>query len=189
MGHFYLNITLRGPARTHIIEELTLQGRVACLSPTTDRDTVIYDEAFDDQDEDAAHELTAHLTTAFNCLGLIALNHDDDIFCYWLYDSGTLLDSYNSTPSFFDPDARDTLPSGGDVNVLCQVFQSSTPGILTDILHQPTSSNNTYVLAVERHLAFVQAIGLPEYAVGIGYEDIVEDNIGEELNANLFTFI
>ncbi len=29
------------------------------------------------------------------------LVHDDDVFAYWLYDRGQLIDSYNSCPDYF----------------------------------------------------------------------------------------
>src|ERR1051326_8332374 len=37
--------------------------------------------------------------------------YDDDVFCYWAYEKGKLIDSYNSCPNYFDDKNKD--PRGG----------------------------------------------------------------------------
>jgi hypothetical protein len=65
--------------------------------------------------------------------------HDSDIFFYWLADSGTPLDDYDSDPGYFE--ALDTPPQGGGVEVL---MRHCNPGVsahrLDGLLHQKISA-------------------------------------------------
>ena len=55
------------------------------------------------QDERISRALAKHLT----CDVLHALVHDDDIFCYFLYRTGRLVDQFNSCPDYFGDHVSD----------------------------------------------------------------------------------
>ncbi len=97
--------------------------RVAYVSPTIQGWTVVYDQETDDEDIDVLQELAQRLSHSFACPAFAVLVHDSDIFMYWLYDNGTLVDAYNSIPDYFDPTAEEAAPpEGGDARKLCAVF-------------------------------------------------------------------
>jgi hypothetical protein len=62
-------------------------------------------------------KLSKKLATALADKTLIhCLVHDDDIFAYWLYENGDLVDAYDSCPGYFS--GKKTPPSGGNVEAL-----------------------------------------------------------------------
>jgi DNA-binding YbaB/EbfC family protein len=122
MGAFYVNITLRGPQQVDVIAELKRQQRRAYVSSSVNGYTVVYDEICDTQDEDEIKSFVAALSRVFSCPALAALVHDDDVFVYWLYRDGKLLDSYNSAPGYFE--GRNLKPKGGKAELLCEIFDA-----------------------------------------------------------------
>lgn len=120
MGGFYTNYTLRGPSQKAVASALA--GRKAMISPESSGCVVAYDEASDDQDQEAIAALASHLSGSLHCPVLAVLDHDDDILWYQLYEDGKLTDEYDSTPGYFDPTAEPSAPAGGDAQSLCRVF-------------------------------------------------------------------
>ena len=86
----------------------------------------VFPEEAEEQDGslgDIAQVLSKVLKTTV----LAILDHDSDVFLYWLYKNGDMQDEYNSRPQYFetgddyDEDADE--PTGGDVKLLCAVPQ------------------------------------------------------------------
>lgn len=184
MGHFYVNTTLRGPSQEHILRILHQYNRNAYVSPTENSYTVVFDEECDDQDTDIIHNFSILLSHSLQCIALTVLNHDDDIFWYKLYENGKLIDTYDSNPEFFSGIISN--PIGGDCDLLCRIFQIEEQDELKQILYTPTMDDEAYYFAVNRHAKLVKLLGLPEYAVGIGYEDIEDDNVAEDIDLSNF---
>ena len=90
--------------------------------------------------------------------------HDDDIFAYWFYRNGQLLDSYNSCPDFFE--------GINDVHVSEQekLDARGRPELFQDLLKEPDALNRLkellaadkekYVFENERMAEFVDLLGL-----------------------------
>jgi hypothetical protein len=97
MGNFYTNYTVRGPSQRAVASALA--GRSALVTPAQDGCVVVFDESSEDQDHDAIGELAARLARQFLCPVLAVVNHDDDILWYRLYQSGALIDQYDTTSS------------------------------------------------------------------------------------------
>ncbi len=123
MGFFYTNVTLYKAPRNQVADFLASKKRIALISPTQDNFTVVYDRETEDQDTRVLMMLSESLSRQFKCTVWASLVHDSDIYMYWLYGSGKLLDTYNSAPGYFDAGAERLAPAGGDANKLCGAFE------------------------------------------------------------------
>lgn len=183
MGNFYTNITLRGPDQNDVLQILKQQSRSAYISPSVNGYTVVFDEQCEDQDTSVLESLALELSKQLSCLALAILNHDDDILLYKLYDSGSLIDEYNSSPGYFDPDAEPSSPVGGNANKLCAILgKDQKAAEVGDILCKSSYEDNGYVFEIERHQDLVEALRLPAFSVGLGYRYIEQGEIPEELD-------
>lgn len=95
MGHFYTNVTLKGPTQDAIARTIAAQPRWALVSPSIGDKTVVYDRAGESQDG-SIFEFAKHLSGELKCIALAVTNHDDSVLFYRLYDAGELIDNYNS---------------------------------------------------------------------------------------------
>lgn len=179
MGNFYVNYTLKGPTPQAVADALT--GRSALVTPTHSGCVVVFDEQSDDQDQAVISELASQLSHALRCAALAALNHDDDIFWYQLYQSGALTDEYNSSPGYFDASAESFEPSGGDARKLCAAFGSGAIEQVQGILHGSAADEDSYAFAIERHTALVRALGISSFAVGGGFRYASDGELPEGL--------
>jgi hypothetical protein len=182
MGNFYTNYTLRGPSQAEVAKALT--GRRARIAPAREGCVVVFDEASDTQDTVLISGLASELSAKFSCPVLAILNHDDDILWYQLYANGDLIDEYDSTPGYFDPNAQPSAPIGGDVERLCAAFDCHDRAAVERVLRKSTFDEDGYVFAVERHAALVSAIGLSDYAVGMAYASFDYDEIPDGLSVD-----
>ena len=79
MGLFYSNLTAYRPPRGLLLTELRRLRRTAFASPTVHGHTVVFDQAIEDQDDEAIERLGCALTGALSCSALAAVLHDDDV--------------------------------------------------------------------------------------------------------------
>jgi hypothetical protein len=179
MGNFYTNYTVRGPSQQAVAVALT--GRSAIVTPQQDGCVVVFDEQSDEQNMEVLTELAQHLSGQLRCPVLVVLNHDDDILWYQLHVGGEPVDSYDSSPSYFDADAAPSEPEGGDAQKLCAAFGSTNVAEVESILRKSTFDEGGYTFAVERHADLARALGLPGFAVGGGYSYVSDGEIPEGL--------
>lgn len=162
MGSFYTSHTLRGPSQAEVLG--FLKTRSALVSRSENQCFTVLDEACESQDGEVLAELARQLSERFRCPVMALLNHDDDILYFELYEDGEKTDEYNSAPGYFDENAEDEHPTGGNAKRLCEVFIGADPEKVEAILR-----GNEYVFAVERHRDLAEALSLPACSVGIGY--------------------
>lgn len=182
MGNFYTNYTLRGPSQQAVARALS--GRAAIVTPQRDGCVVVFDEQSDEQDMEVISELAGNLSAELRCPVLAVLNHDDDILWYQLYMSGELADEYDSSPSYFDPEAEPSDPAGGDAQKLCAAFASTNVADVEAILRKSSFDEDGYAFAVERHAELAEALVLPSFAVGVGYRYLSGGEIPDGLSEN-----
>lgn len=175
MGNFYTNITLRGPGQADVAAALA--GRRAYVAPAAGGFTVVYDEQSDEQDPATLGALAGDLSREFRCPALAVLNHDDDILAYWLYDQGTLVDSYDSAPGYFTGKAGP--PEGGNAKLVCEAMGAAQNAADVDRILRRTD----FVFAIERHEALAGGLGLPAHSVGAGYKYISDGELPSGLSA------
>lgn len=154
MGHFYKNITLRGPSREQILDELRSQGMRAFVSPAEGVDVVMCDQFSDASgDPEPLGDLAATLTLKFGCIALAVANYDDDLLLVGLFDRGERILEYTNWG-----------PRGGAWG-LCWAFGRKTAIMPVWIaLHMPT------LFQFLRHLMLVKILRLPRSAVGFGFQ-------------------
>lgn len=175
MGSSYSNITLHGPERARIIQSLEARGRQAYVGPAMNGCVVVFDEQSED-DPDLGADLARELTAELGGAAVAAMVHDDDIFLYSLVRAGEVVDEYNSRPGYFEGD--DTPPSGGNAQLLADVFGSGGAGTVERILRAP-AKQGAYFFETARHDDFAEALGLPGHAVGLGFGYIYQGEAGE----------
>lgn len=161
MGSFYTSHTLRGPSQAEVLARL--KGRPSYVSTSERSFTTVLDEACESQDGEELAALGASLSEHFKCPVLALLNHDDDILYFELYENGEKSDEYNSNPAYFG-EAEDDRPSGGNAALLAAAFGASDAGLVETVLR-----SSEYIFATERHKDLATALGIPAFAVGIGY--------------------
>jgi len=180
MGSFYTNITVSGPSDADVISFLTETGRRAYVSPTHRGFTVIYDEACEAQDTDVLSVLAEELSAKFDCPALAVLNHDDGVLFYRLFISGVLRDEYVSAPDAFDMDEEDVAEVAGDAALLCEIFGVEGK---EDRVREILADRTKYKFEYERHGQLLSALGLPQVAVGLGYDSIAATKQPERIQA------
>lgn len=187
MGNFYTSHTLRGVGQQDVAAHM--RGKSAVVSPAQDGCVVVFDEESDDQDPQVVADLASRLSGALSCPLLAIINHDDDVLMYHLYVKGELIDEYNSCPDYFDEGDGGSGFTSGNAEKLCEAFGVPDAEAVEGILRKSSLDADGYVFELERHQALFQALGLPEFAVGVGYRyfDAGEIPAGLDQNACLRT--
>jgi hypothetical protein len=172
MGNFYTNITVKGVDQGTVLKFLKERRRRAYISPTTGQFTVVYDARSENQDTKVITGLAAELSRSFRCTALGVLNHDDDILWYVLYHSGKRIEEYDSRPGILGSLLAGLFSSKVLGSHLCSVFQAKQKAArVNKILKSP------YIFAVRRHEDLAQALGLPDFSVGLGYNYIEQGQV------------
>jgi hypothetical protein len=186
MGIFYTNITLYGVDQPTVANYLRQQKRDAYVSPMQSGCTVIFDKESDLHIE-ALCSLATELSTTFHCAAFAVNIHDGDVFYYYLYQSGQLIDDYDSVPSYFfneEPQA----PIGGDAQKLCEAFhRPEAVAEVIDIFDRARQTvmdddySEAHLSGDEIHDVLAQALNLPLFAVDTGYHSITNGFLPDDL--------
>ncbi|MCJ7729870.1 MAG: hypothetical protein MUO27_08360 [Sedimentisphaerales bacterium] len=148
MGGFYGSIHVRTDSNQHIkavLETIAKKKKHKFyLSPPINGWVSIFPDG-SGQDERVSRYIAKHLD--YDILHLLV--HDDDIFCYWYYRKGSLVDEYNSRPGYFGEfvshKKREKLKGNPDVFKELVTDQSKILQI-RDILHSPQQFDNNAIL-------------------------------------------
>ena len=178
MGNFYTNYTLRGPTAESVAK--LLAGHSAIVAKGENGYVTVFDEESDKQDDKIITQFASRISGEFSCAVWAVLNHDDDIFWYQLHVNGELIDSYNSSPNYFDESEEDA-PSGGSAEKLCATFEAGEVEQVESILRKPSSDDDSYSFAFERHADLVEMLGLPGFTVGTSFDGLTDGEFPEGL--------
>jgi hypothetical protein len=177
MGAFYVSYTVRGTDAEEVVR--VLAGRKAFVSPVRSGWVVVFDEESDNQHQGVIAKLAAHLSASLQATVLTVLNHDGDILRYQLYQSGALIDQYNSTPDYLSPKFEPLPPQGGDAKRLCGAFNCRDVAEVERILRM---SWKEYPDAGERHADLSRVLNLPSFAMGYGFSALAHGHLPEGLS-------
>jgi hypothetical protein len=182
VGAFYTNLTLRGPSAERVVE--AIGGRRAFVSRTEGPCTVVLDQACESQNTEILSDLASQLSTRLSCPVFAVLIHDDDVLYFELWNKGRRLDQYNSCPGYFDDVPDGDQPSGGDAAVLAKSFEVADATTIESILRR--GGKDKFVVESERHQELVDALGIPDFAVGVGYNYAKAGDFPPGVQANTF---
>ncbi|MBS2002172.1 MAG: YbaB/EbfC family nucleoid-associated protein [Candidatus Obscuribacterales bacterium] len=168
MGNFYSNITLSTGERDKVINFLIEQKRHTFVYPIDDFICVF------PKHDSVLFELAEQLSALLKCPAFAVMIHDDDLLIYKLFDSGKLLDQYNSCPGYFS--GVDQPSSGGDPEKLCLVYSAPDEvEALEEILRK------NYTFESNRHDAIIAKLNLPYCTVGSGFGYLERDETPDDL--------
>jgi hypothetical protein len=100
---------------------------------------------------------------------------------YQLYERGTLTDQYNSMPDYWSPKSEPGPPEGGNAKRLCAAFNCNNVAEVERILRV---SWKEYPDTTDRHADLFRVLGLPDLAVGKGFEAIAQGYLPEGLSGD-----
>ncbi len=179
MGIFYSNITVKNVDQAAAAKYLEDGKRQAYVSQTSNGYTVVFDKDADDSPTNL-QDLCLALSKVFRTVAFAVVVHDGDVFYYWLYEKGKLLDDYDSRPGSFE--SEPILPPVGNSKELCRACQK--PDALSrvrDIFERVYRTEAEHGLAEsypsgeDIHKALVEALNMPRIAVCTSYYTIVND--------------
>jgi hypothetical protein len=195
MGIFYTNITLKGARQQEVVDYLKRAQCQAYVSPATNDCIVVFDRV-SDEDSVALRKLASNLSKEFQCPALAALVHDGDLFLYWLYKAGRLVDEYDSMPTYFQTDAEAAPPKGGNPEALCEAFRAQHAlSDLQAIFKRATKAvldddwSEEHLIGDEIHDVIAQALGLPLFVVDTGFYSIQNDSLPEDLTKESLIYL
>jgi hypothetical protein len=179
MGNFYVNFSVKGAGQKRVADTLSRAGRTAIITRPQNGYVVAYDEEADSQAVEPILAVGGLLSCEVGNPVLAVLNHDDDILCYWLFESGELTDSYNSCPDYFGEGEDGPAEQGGDARKLCTSLGTDTDPVGVEVILR-----GDHVFAVEQHQQLADALGLPSWSVGSGYNYVDSCELDDELGVD-----
>jgi hypothetical protein len=150
-GTIHIRTDDREPVR-EVLEALAADGKHRFLiAPPLDGWVTVFPNQ-NGQDSKISKKLSKALgdKTLIHCLV-----HDDDIFAYWLYEGGDLVDAYDSCPGYFS--GKKTPPSGGNPEALRGLILDATK--IEELSKLLKAERFTFEL--ERQDKFAALLGLP----------------------------
>ena len=98
MGSFYTNFTLKLDDAAAVSKSLRNVNRDAFIAADAKAHCVLVcDRDADQHDPSVIVKLGTLLSKKHGCPVLAASNEDDDVFRYWLFDSGKMMDTFDSS--------------------------------------------------------------------------------------------
>jgi hypothetical protein len=162
MGGHYGTIHVRTDNRDEVrfaVERLSTNRNLRFLiAPPINGWVTVFPE--DHGQDSALSESLAQLLpdkTLIHCLV-----HDDDVFAYWLFENGSVLDTYNSCPDYFDK--SNPQPRGGNARALGHLLVDTNK--VTDL--QKLLDAEKFVFELDRLDQFAALLALPN--TGHAYE-------------------
>jgi hypothetical protein len=167
LPRYYANITLDGPAAAEIARFLTSRRIVAYVAAAPKSKTVVFHE-----DLGAQEQTAGALSTHFRCPALLVMDYGGTVLLYHLYVGGEQADAYVSRPHDELEAGAESLPEGNAAVLSAAFGMEHRTASVERILRRPTHPTKGYELAVNRHGELARALGLPQFAAGIGFRDI-----------------
>jgi len=116
LGASFGNIHIRDTAAGAVAEALRLLAATPAHVAGPEGSWVSVYPQQGDHDAYALIQVAGSLSERLDRPTIAFMVHDSDVFYYWLFDKGQLIDSYASDPGFFEGETR--APEGGRADVL-----------------------------------------------------------------------
>jgi hypothetical protein len=197
MGTFYVNFSVKSSEPQQIAAVLRQAGRKAIVTASQAGYVVVYDEEAENQSLQTILQVGSLLSQSLNTIVMAVLNHDDRILRYWLFKSGAVVDAYDSRPDYFkkffaglnEDEADDEMKSTDSAQVSNPQQLQLQIKPKADLPKIKKILKTKYPTETDRHRAFVQALGLPDWAIGFGYDNARKLESSLELKDQKFIVI
>jgi hypothetical protein len=183
MGSFFVNYQIRGNSAAVVVKAMQeLAQSRAYVSPSNNGWITVYDQASDSQDNNEINRLAGDLSSRLGTALFAFLVHDSDVFAYYLYDNGDLIDEYNSRPGYFgemvSDEARQRL-AGQPAVVLNHCAAGTTLVEVETAMgwsqHLGEGGFASSVFAEDRLRPLAAALGIDEVRALLGYNYFEEE--------------
>lgn len=180
MGTFFTNLHVRIDSNARVMEMLkSMATSRAYVSSCENHWVSVFDEQIESQDEDKIQELAMGLSRELASAVFAFMVHDSDVFCYWLYVRGSLIDKYNSNPAYFTPvpDELRAQLSGKPELLLPYCDPQTTCDRIREILKQRKlpSKKNEPVFEETRVIALAELLGISAICATASFSDLFEE--------------
>src|SRR4051812_6571092 len=101
MGAFYVNCCVKGLDSAGILSLLRRNGRDAYVGPDADGWTALVAEDLETQSDKIIESYGETFAPDANCLAVVSLCHDEDLFKVFLYRNREKIAEFNSNPAYF----------------------------------------------------------------------------------------
>lgn len=184
MGHFYTSITLVDVEQEPLASFFRQRNRTAVITPCVNGITVVFDAESESQDQEVLTSLAARLSEAFAKPAFAVLNHDDDVLMLWLFTGKKMAAGYNSMTLFYDgEDAHEAIDAcAGKLAAAFGAEQSLEK--VRAVLKAPAGGADGYILALDRHRALLEALGLPTFSAGFGFNYLGQGAVPGDIDPN-----
>ena len=184
MGNFYTNITLVDVEQEPVVSFFHEQDRTAVITPCVNGITVVLDAESESQDQEVLLSLAAQLSETFTKPALAVLNHDDDALMYWLYTEGKMKASYNSMTLFYNGEEEHESVDANAEKLAVAFGAEQSVEKVKFVLKAPGASAEGYIFALDRHRDLLEALGLPTFAAGLGFNYLEKGAVPGEIDQN-----
>jgi Ankyrin repeats (3 copies) len=177
MGLFCVNFHVRNSSADQVAEAMQSSGWDSFVAlPSQNNWTSFCDAEASNQDESRIQEIGTRVSDLLGQPLIAFMVHDSDVACYWLFDKGNLVDSFNSEPDYFEESDDAAGPSGGDPSVLVKYCQKTTTvAKLSSILaKKPVFAEQT----IEK---LARALGIPADRAISDFHDIADGDLADPM--------
>ena len=175
MASTYANVTVLGAGHDGIVT--ALGGAAAFLSETSPEGVTVVFAAADEEAHLFGEGATArHLAAALDCRALEVSVYDDDILQYRLFtgDDETAVGVVATEVALEMAEAAGGSLPEPDATALVGGLGHGDAEAVSHLLRAGTE----FLFESERHAALAEALGLPMFAAGWGYNTLLADRLG-----------
>ena len=149
-----------------------------------------WDEQASQQSEERIRHIAEKVSRTLKAPLIAFLIHDSDFLCYWMYETGELLDVFNSFPSYWDDAEIEEEPLRANVAEFARICRPGTkPELLHELLMQHTREARAtgelcaFPIAEDRLTELATLLGLREDILLSDFASIGRSISAKELGA------
>jgi hypothetical protein len=178
MGAFFVNFQVRSDSAATVCDALTPMVKTAAfVSPPRNGWVTVYEKSSDQQDDGIIRQMGTDLSNALNAAVVSFLVHDSDIAMYWLFQSGKLLDEFNSAPDYFKKAGKvERERTRGNPDALLPLCARGTTREQVEAVLHPAEGDPVFAEEIVADLAGL--LGIDEVRASLGFNYF--DDEGEE---------
>jgi hypothetical protein len=179
MGAFIVNINVRSDDPAAVERELKELTKAAWVTDAKNGWISVYEEEASTQDDRRIKDLSSGLSEALNAPVVAFLVHDSDFVCYWLIESGKLVDEFNSRPGYSDDDDE------SEADVPCRpelLIRYCVPGTQVDDVRRVLLDRDE-IFAEENLRKLSELLGIDSARTNMDFESLKRGEDPSEINA------